>query len=182
MMEKTKLSSLYISFFKIGIMTFGGGLAMLPMFEKEICDKHKWSNQEEILDYYSISQITPGVIATNVATFIGNKERGVIGGIVATLGIVTPSILIICLIATCFSSINTIPLVQKLLKGLASGVCALIIPSLIKFYKTSIINFFSLVLYLVCIFLIVFTNVPKILIILVVIIMSIILGLRGSRK
>lgn len=181
-MDKTKLSSLYISFFKIGLFTFGGGLAMLPMFEKEICEKHKWSNSDEIMDYYSISQMTPGVIAVNVATFVGNKERGVIGGIVSTLGVISPSILLICIIAAFINNIYTYPIVQSLLKGLACGVCALIVPSLIKFFKSSIHNGFAFINFAICLVLILFTNIPKVLIIVAAILFSIIINIKELKK
>ena len=181
-MEKTKLSSLYTSFFKIGLFTFGGGLAMLPMFEKEICDKHKWTDSNEIMDYYSISQMTPGVIAVNVATFVGNKERGVIGGIVSTLGVISPSVLLICIIAAFINNIYTYPAVQSLLKGLACGVCALIVPSLIKFFKSSIHNAFAFINFAICLALILFTNIPKVLIIVAAILFSIIINIKELKK
>ena len=181
-MEKTKLSSLYISFFKIGLFTFGGGLAMLPMFEKEICDKHKWSNSNEIMDYYSISQLTPGVIAVNVATFVGNKKRGILGGIVSTLGVISPSILIICTIAAFINNIYTYPVVQSLLKGLACGVCALIVPSLIKFCKSSIINLLTFLIFAVCFALIMFTKIPNVFVIIAAILFSVLINIKEIKK
>lgn len=181
-MDKPKLSSLYISFFKIGLFTFGGGLAMLPMFEKEICEKHKWSNSSEIMDYYSISQMTPGVIAVNVATFIGNKERGVIGGIVSTLGVISPSIILISIIAAFINNIYTFPVVQSLLKGLACGVCALIVPSIIRFFKTSITDIYTCLVFIVCLSLILFTKIPTVVIIICTIVLSIIVNLKELKK
>lgn len=181
-MKHTKLSSLYISFFKIGLFTFGGGLAMLPMFEKEICEKHNWTNNNEILDYYSISQMTPGVIAVNVATFVGHKERGILGGIVSTLGVISPSILVICIIATFLSNINTIPVVQSLLKGLASGVCALIIPSLIRFFKGSIKDVFTFIIFAVCFCIFEFTSIQTIFVVIAVIILAILISVIGEKK
>ena len=155
---------------------------MLPMFEKEIVEKHNWSTSDEILDYYSISQITPGVIAVNVATFVGNKEKGTIGGIVSTLGVITPSILLICIIAAFINNIYTYPIVQSLLKGLACGVCALMVPSLIKFFKTSIKDALTLILFLVFISLILFTNIPKVLIVIGSIILSILINIKEIKK
>ena len=181
-MKKTKLKSLYISFFKIGLFTFGGGLAMLPMFEKEVVDKHNWSSTNEIMDYYSISQMTPGVIAVNVATFVGNKERGIIGGIIATLGVISPSIILICLIAAFMNNIYTYPQVQSLLKGLACGVCALIVPSLIKFFKKSIINLFSFIIFAICIVSIMFFNIPSTFIIITAILFSALINIKEIKK
>ena len=93
------LWDLFRAFFMIGAMTFGGGYAMLPMLEREIVQKHKWATQEEILNYFAIGQCTPGIIAVNTATFVGYKTKKEIGGIVATLGVVAPSIVIITVIA-----------------------------------------------------------------------------------
>ena len=93
------LWDLYRSFFTIGALTFGGGYAMLPMLEREIVHKHQWATQEEILNYFAIGQCTPGIIAVNTATFVGYKQKGVAGGVLATLGVVSPSILIITVIA-----------------------------------------------------------------------------------
>ena len=92
------LWELYITLFKIGICTFGGGIAMLPILERELVDRKNWTSSEELLDWFAIGQSTPGIIAVNVATFIGNKLAGVIGGIVGTLGMVSPSLIIITII------------------------------------------------------------------------------------
>ena len=92
-----KLLELYIAFFKIGITTFGGGYAMLPIIEREIVEKRGYVTNEEVMDYYAIGQCTPGVIAVNTATFVGNKLCGPVGGIMATLGVVSPPLIIISL-------------------------------------------------------------------------------------
>ena len=89
---------LFLTFFRIGALTFGGGYAMLPMFKKELVDKHGWCTEDDILDYYAIAQCTPGVIAVNTASFIGFKKKGVLGAICATVGVVAPSIIIITVI------------------------------------------------------------------------------------
>ena len=99
-----ELWELYRSFFTIGALTFGGGYAMLPMLERELVEKHRWVTQEEILNYFAIGQCTPGVIAVNTATFVGYKLRKVVGGIVATLGVISPSIVIIVTIAALLSN------------------------------------------------------------------------------
>ena len=93
------LWKLFITFAKIGAFTFGGGYAMLSILQREIVEINHWATEDEMLDYYAIAQCTPGVIAVNTATFIGVKHRGVIGGIVATFGVVLPSIIIILIIA-----------------------------------------------------------------------------------
>ncbi len=94
-----QLIQLFLSFAKVGIMTFGGGYAMLPLFEREVVEKRKWASNEEMLDYYAVGQCTPGAIAVNVATFVGQKVAGIPGGIAATVGVVFPSFVIIVLLA-----------------------------------------------------------------------------------
>ena len=99
-MERIKnLFQLYWSFFKIGGLTFGGGLSMLPMLERELVQRRKWVTEEEILDFYAIGQCTPGIIAVNTATFVGYKKEKILGGIFATLGMISPSIIVISLVA-----------------------------------------------------------------------------------
>jgi len=95
-----KLWDLYLSFFRIGGLTFGGGYAMLPMLQREVITKHGWVTEEEVLDIYAIGQCTPGIIAVNTATMIGYRKRGIPGAIVATLGEVSPSLIIISILAT----------------------------------------------------------------------------------
>ena len=94
-----ELWELFITFAKVGVMTFGGGYAMLPILQREVVENKKWASEEELVDYFAIGQCTPGVIAVNTATFVGQKRRGVAGGILATLGVVFPSLVIICILA-----------------------------------------------------------------------------------
>lgn len=117
--------SLFLTFAKIGFFTIGGGFAMMPMIKKELIDKRQWMTEEDLIDYYAIGQSTPGIVAVNVATFIGYKQFGILGGIVATIGIVFPSIVIICILASLISSISDFPIVQKALKGINVSVAAL---------------------------------------------------------
>lgn len=132
------LIDLYCAWFKIGLFTFGGGYAMLPFIEKEIIEKHHWATQEEVLDYFAISQCTPGVIAVNTATFVGYFQKGIVGGIVATLGVITPSLIIISIIATVLPTFQSYPIVQHALNGIGLGVCVLMTASLLKLGKSSI--------------------------------------------
>ena len=111
------LFEIFLAFVKIGAVTFGGGLAMLPILERELSQKRGWVTQDELLDYYAIGQATPGIIAVNVATFCGHKLQGTFGGIVATLAIVTPSIFVITILAMFINSLDQIPLMQKALTG-----------------------------------------------------------------
>jgi len=132
------LWELFSSFFAIGAMTFGGGYAMLPMLEREIVQKHQWATQEEILNYFAIGQCTPGIIAVNTATFVGYKTQKIWGGIFATLGVVTPSVIIITVIAMVLQNFMDIQWVQHAFGGIRVAVCALIVASVIKLAKSNV--------------------------------------------
>lgn len=140
------LCSLFLVFVKIGLFTIGGGLAMMPMIQKELIDKLHWMTEEELLDYYAIGQSTPGIVAVNVATFIGYKQCGVLGGVFATLGIIFPSIVIITILASLINSISDFPIVQKALKGINVAVAALLTNITFNFAKKTVNSFFSFVL------------------------------------
>jgi len=131
---------LYYIFFKMGLFTFGGGYAMLPIIQREIVENRKWATDEEVLDYYAIGQSTPGIIAINTATFIGYKKGKILGAIIATLGMVTPSLIIITIITLFLNEFRENIYVQKALIGIRSGVVALIVISIIKMGKKAIIN------------------------------------------
>ena len=133
-----ELIDLYRSFFTIGALTFGGGYAMLPMLEREVVEKHKWVTQEEILNYFAIGQCTPGVIAVNTATFVGYKQHKIIGGIAATLGVISPSIIIITVIAMVLQNFMDIVWVQHAFAGIRVAVCALIASSVLKLAKSNV--------------------------------------------
>ena len=136
--KKTGLWTLFLTFAKVGVMTFGGGYAMLPILEREVVTNHGWATSEEMLDYYAIGQCTPGVIAVNVATFIGHKTRGIIGAIVATLGVIFPSLLIITSLASVLQLFQDNVYVQKAFGGIRIAVCALIASTIIKLTKKTI--------------------------------------------
>lgn len=129
---------LIVSFFKIGIMTFGGGYAMLPMIQREVVEKKGWATEEEILNYYAIGQCTPGVIAVNTATFIGSKKKGVLGGFLATLGVVLPSLIIISVIAAVLTNFSEIAAVQHALAGIRVAVVVLVGYSVWKLIKSGV--------------------------------------------
>ncbi len=139
----SKLRELFVSFFKIGLFTFGGGYAMLPMLKKELVEEKEWVTEEEILDYFAIGQLTPGVIAVNTATFIGYKKCGITGGIVATLGVVCPSIIIILCIAAFLSSFSHIAWVQHAFAGIRIAVLALIIKTLFGMVSKGVKDIFT---------------------------------------
>lgn len=129
---------IFISFFKVGLFTFGGGYAMLPMFEKELVEKHGWTTREELLDIYALSQCTPGVIAVNTSTFMGNKIGKFGGAIAGTIGVVTPSIIIISVIAALLQNFADYPYVIHAMAGVRVAVSALVFSSVIKMIKGAI--------------------------------------------
>ena len=121
-----ELWKMFFAFARIGGLTFGGGYAMLPMLQKEVVEKNGWATEEELMDYYAIGQCTPGVIAVNTATFVGQKYRGTLGAIFATLGVVFPSMVIITLIAAFISNFAHLAVVQNAFAGVRVCVCVLI--------------------------------------------------------
>jgi chromate transporter len=133
-----ELFTLFGLFFKIGIMTFGGGYAMLPMLERELVTKRDYVTMEEVMDYFAVGQCTPGIIAVNTATFIGFKRKGIIGGVFATLGVITPSIIIITLLASVLQLIAGHEIVKNAFAGISIAVCALIVQAILKLMKSGI--------------------------------------------
>ena len=143
-----QLFELYKEFIKIGAVTFGGGYAMLPIIQRDIVEKRGWATKEEIADYYAIGQCTPGIIAINTATFVGYKQKGVAGGIVATLGFVTPALFIITIIAALLSNFAHLPIVQNAFAGIRVCVCILILNAVINLWKNSVTDAPSLIIFL----------------------------------
>ena len=141
------LWELFCVFFKIGAVTFGGGLAMLPIIEKELVVKRDWISKEKLLDYFAIGQVTPGIIAVNVATFLGYSRAGVFGACFATLGVVTPSIIIISIIAKFLAGFSDIVYVKKALAGINVVVSALLVKVLWGFRKNIFKSFLSFVMF-----------------------------------
>ncbi len=142
-----EIPSLFVTFFKIGLFTFGGGLSMLPLLERVLVNEKKWVSMDEILDYYSIAQATPGIIAVNVATFVGYKRAKVLGGISSTLGIVCPSLIIIIVIARFIANFEQIIWVQKAMKGINASVSALLTFAVFNLAKKNLRSIKSIVLF-----------------------------------
>lgn len=130
-----KLLKLYFTFFKIGLFTFGGGYAMLPLLEREVVEKHKWTSRDNIYDYYAIGQVTPGIIAINTATFIGYKLNKLKGIFAAVTGLLTPSFVIITLIANTLEKYRQIPVVEHAFNGIRLAVVALVLKSVYSIFK-----------------------------------------------
>ena len=132
-----ELWELFYTFAKVGVMTFGGGYAMLPILQREVVEKKGWATDEELTDYFAIGQCTPGVIAVNTATFVGQKRRGVAGGIVATLGVVFPSLIIISALAKVITAYAHLSWVQHAFAGIRVCVCVLIFNAVLKLVKSA---------------------------------------------
>lgn len=181
-MNLRKLGELYISFFRIGALTFGGGLAMLPMLQREVVTERQWCTEEELLDMYAIGQCTPGIIAVNTATYVGYKQTGFIGGIAATLGVISPSIVIICLVASILQNFIHLPAVVHALAGIRIVVCALMLNTVVSMAKKGIIDKLGAILFVAAFLLACFTPVPTALIIVLAGMIGIIASYIRRRK
>ena len=139
---------LFLTFAKVGVCTFGGGYAMLPILQREVVEKKGWATDEELTDYFAVGQCTPGIIAVNTATFIGYKHRGIPGGVLTTLGVVFPSLVIITAIAAFLSNFADIPVVQHALAGINAAVVALIAASVLKLGRSTLKNGAAIAIFL----------------------------------
>ncbi|NLC93126.1 MAG: chromate transporter [Treponema sp.] len=176
---------LFFVFSKIGLFTFGGGLAMMPMMQRELITKKKWITEEELLDYYAIGQSTPGIVAVNVSTFVGYKQLGSFGGVIATLGMITPSLIVIMVLATFINSISDIPLAQKALKGINVAVAALLTTVIINFAKKTIKNWWNFLLMIAAFILVFFFKIPSFILILFAILLGVVntfIALKKNKK
>ena len=131
---------LFLTFAKVGVMTFGGGYAMLPILQREVVENKGWATEEELTDYFAIGQCTPGIIAVNTATFIGQKNKGILGGVVATLGLVFPSLIIISLLAGVITQFSHLAWVNHAFGGIRVCVCVLILNATATLYQKSVID------------------------------------------
>ena len=183
--KKNKLSiffELFFAFARTGLFTFGGGLAMMPMLQKELIEKKHWITEEDLIDYYAVGQSTPGIIAVNVATFVGYRQAGVLGGIIATLGIISPSILIIMLLAGGINSISEYPRVQAALKGINVAVAALLTSVIVKFAQKTIKNVWNVLFMLIAFVCIFFLKVPSFIVIIAALAIGILNTIRIQKK
>ena len=135
-----KIWELFWTFAKVGVMTFGGGMAMLPILQREIVDSKQWVTEEELTDYYAIGQCTPGIIAVNTSTFVGQKRGGIVGGIAATLGVVFPSLIIISLLAGLITNFSHLAWVENAFAGIQVCVCVLIFNATMKLKKKAVVD------------------------------------------
>ena len=152
------LGELFLAFAKVGVMTFGGGYAMLPILQREVVESKGWATEEELADYFAIGQCTPGIIAVNTATFIGQKLCGAPGGIAATLGVVFPSLVIITAIAATLRGFAEIPAVRHAFAGVRVCVCVLVLNAVVKLWKKAVAGVPALVIFLAVLALALFTE------------------------
>ena len=174
---------LFLTFAKVGVMTFGGGYAMLPILQREVVEAKGWATDEELMDYFALGQCTPGIIAVNVATFIGQKLNGILGGIVATLGVAFPSVVIISLLAGAIEAFSHIAWVQHAFGGIRICVCILILNAVLKLLQKAVIDKITFVLFVAVALGSYFTPLsPFIFVIIAAVIGLIVKGLEGGKK
>lgn len=152
------IAQLFSSFFRIGLFTFGGGYAMIPLIEREAVDRRGWIKREDILDILAISESTPGPLAINSATFVGYKVAGVVGSTLATLGVVLPSFIVICIISLVLEQFMANQCVAWAFQGIRSGVIVLMVNAVIKLGKACPRRVVSLALALAAFLLAAFTG------------------------
>lgn len=141
-----KLLEIYAAFFRMGIVTFGGGYAMLPILQREAVERKQWVTNEEVMDYYAVSQGMPGIIAVNVSVFIGYRQKKIAGGVAAALGVVSPCLLIITVIAAFLSNFQDNLYVKYAFAGVSICVAALILNSVIGLWKKGVTDWFGIAL------------------------------------
>lgn len=153
---------LFLIFARIGAVTFGGGYAMLPILQKEIVQTRGWASDEEIMDYYAISQCTPGIIAVNTAIFIGYKCKKEMGALCAALGMVFPSIVIILVIAMFLSNIMSYSLVQMAFSGVRVAVGVLVVNATVTLFKKGVVDKSTLIIFVIVFLILMFTSLSPI--------------------
>lgn len=163
--KRAGLWELFLTFAKIGALTFGGGYAMLPMLQREVVENKGWGTEEELMDYYAIGQCTPGIIAINTATFIGYRRRKVAGAITATLGFLTPSLVTIILIAAFMTNFADLPIVNRAFAGIRVCVTVLILDAVLKLGKKAVIDAKTAAIFVVVCLAAVFTSVSPVILV-----------------
>ena len=176
-----KLCQLFRAFFSIGLFTFGGGYAMLPMLQREVVQKHEWVTEEELLNCYAIAQCTPGVIAVNTATYVGCKVAKVLGSAVATIAVVLPSLLIISLIALVLNNFMEYEIVSHAFAGIRVAVAVLVGKALIGLYRKGIKGALSNGILIAVLVLSIVTEISPVVIVAAAICLGILLQIKNRR-
>ena len=175
------LWDLFMAFFRIGALTFGGGYAMLPLLEKEVVEKYHWASKDDLLDYYAVGQCLPGIIAVNTSVFVGNKVKGIWGSLAAVLGVATPSIIVIDLIAAFLKNFSDLAVVQHAFAGIRVAVAALIVSVIFKLFKTGIVDKLTLALFIIVFGLTLFVSTSPIYFVVAAAVLGI-LAKKGGKK
>ena len=177
-----ELWQLFITFCRIGAFTFGGGYAMLPMLQREVVEKQKWTTEDEVLDYFAIGQCTPGIIFVNTATFVGYKQKGVAGAIAATVGSVFPSVMIVMVIAAVLQNFAELPVVQHAFGGIRVVVSVLIINAVVNMWKKSVKDKLGVVLVAAAFLISVWSGVSPVWIVLAAGVVGVVASVRREAK
>lgn len=168
--------------FRVGLFTFGGGYAMLPILQREVVETRGWVTEEEVLDYYAIGQCLPGIIMVNTMIFVGQKRKGTAGGIAAALGTVCPALIIITLIAALLTNFADVPAVKNAFAGIRVCVCVLIFNAVLKLWKSSIIDWKCLVLFLAVAVCSLLTNITPVVFVIFAAVVGIVLKMLEVKK
>ena len=174
-------ADLFLTFARIGGLTFGGGYAMLPMLQREVVEKRGWATEEELMNYYAIGQCTPGIIAVNTATFVGQKTTGILGGIIATLGVAFPSLVIICIITAFIQNFAELAVVQNAFAGIRVCVCVLIFNAVLKLWKKSVVDKATAVICILILLGSILTDLSPIIFVIVAGVLGVILKNKGEQ-
>ena len=176
------LLQMFLTFAKVGVMTFGGGYAMLPILQREVVDNKGWATEEELMDYFAIGQCTPGVIAVNTATFIGQRLNGTFGAIFATLGVVFPSLVIISLLAGVIEAFSHLVWVQNAFGGIRVCVCVLIANAVVKLFKKAVVDVPTMIIFLLVALGSIFLPLSPLIFVLLAAVIGILLKVIGGKK
>ena len=173
---------LFLTFARMGACTFGGGYAMLPILQREVVENHGWATEDELMDYYAIGQCTPGVIAVNTATFIGYKTQGLPGAILATAGVIAPSLIIIIAIAAFIQQFAHLAAVQHAFAGIRIAVCAFVLQSVWKMAKKGVVDMPTGIILLATFAAVAFLGVSPVVMVVVAAAAGILIGLVRRRR
>ena len=177
-----EIGKLILTFAKVGVMTFGGGMAMLPILQREVVENRGWATEEELTDYFAIGQCTPGIIAVNTATFIGHKQGGFFGALAATFGIVLPSLVIIMILAGIIGEFSHVAAVQHAFAGIRVCVCVLIFNAVLKLWKNAVKDYKAVLIFAVVLALSLLTNITPVVPILAAAVAGILIKAVGGAK
>lgn len=173
---------IFWAFMKVGALTFGGGYAMLPILQREIVERNGWATDAEVIDYYAMGQCLPGIIMVNTSVFVGTRRKGTLGGVVAALGAVFPSLVIITVIAMCLTAFADAPIVKNAFAGIRVCVVVLIINAVVKLWKAAIVDWKCVLIFLAVLICSVLTDLSPVIFVIVCALLGVLLTVIGTRK